>query len=294
MNKLNMKQRAQILHMLVEGNSLRAVARMADVSRNTVNKLLLDVGKACLEYQDKHLRDLPCKYVQCDEIWSFVYAKDKNVPENKKHQFGYGDVWTWVAIDADTKLVPCWHVGSRDGEAARTFIDDLADRLANRVQMTTDGHKPYLKAIESAFGNDIDYARLIKIYGEDPNKEKRYSPSKFVEAKCSAVTGKPARDKISTSFVERQNLTMRMSMRRFARLTNAFSKKLEHHMYAISLHYMYYNYARIHSSLRVTPAMEASVSDHVWTLEEIAALAPIQAPKTRRPYKKKKKGEISN
>lgn len=287
MNKLDNKKRAQILHMLVEGNSLRSAARMADVSRNTVDKLLRDVGEACMEYQDEHLRNLPCKRIQCDEIWSFVYSKDKNVPQEKKGVFGYGDVWTWVAIDADTKLVPCWHVGPRNGRAARDFIDDLADRLASRVQLTTDGHKPYLEAIERAFGNDIDYARLIKIYGENPNPEKRYSPAQFVEAKCAAVTGNPNRDYISTSHIERQNLTMRMSMRRFTRLTNAFSKKLENHMYAISLHYMYYNFGRIHKSLRVTPAMEAGISDHVWSLEEIAGLVKDEESKKRGPYKKR-------
>ena len=290
MNILNSKKRAQILHMLVEGNSLRATARMVDVSRNTVDKLLRDVGQACLDYQDEHLRDLPCKRVQCDEIWSFVYSKGKNVPEDKKHEFGYGDVWTWVAIDADTKLVPCWHIGPRNSKAAKIFIDDLAGRLANRVQLTTDGHKPYLEVVENAFGNDIDYARLIKIYGEDPSKEKRYSPSRFVEAKHSTVTGNPDKSRISTSHVERQNLTMRMSMRRFTRLTNAFSKKLENHMSAISLHYMYYNFGRIHQSLRVTPAMEAGVTDHVWSLEEIAGLVKEESPKKRGPYKK----QISN
>ena len=287
MNKLNIKKRAQILHLLVEGNSLRATARIADVSRNTVDKLLHDIGIACLAYQDEHLRNLPCKHVECDEIWSFVYSKDKNVPEDKKDQFGYGDVWTWVAIDAETKLVPCWHVGSRTLKAAKTFISDLADRLSNRVQLTTDGHRPYLEAIESAFGNDIDYARLIKIYGEHTHPEKRYSPSKFVEARCASVTGNPNKDHISTSFIERQNLTMRMSMRRFTRLTNAFSKKVENHMYAISLHYMYYNFGRIHNSLRVSPAMEAGVTDHLWTLEEIAGLVKDEPAKKRGSYKKR-------
>ena len=272
--------------MLVEGNSLRSVARMADVSRNTVDKLLCEVGAACLEYQDRHLRNLPCKRVQCDEIWSFVYAKDKNVPEDKHGEFGYGDVWTWVAIDADTKLVPCWLVGPRNGAAAKTFINDLASRLANRVQLTTDGHKPYLEAVERAFGNDIDYGMLVKIYGEAPKREKRYSPPRFVHAVGSKVTGNPDEKHLSTSFVERQNLTMRMSMRRFTRLTNAFSKKLENHMHALSLHYMYYNFGRIHKSLRVTPAMEAGISNHVWSLEEIAALVPEEAPKKRGPYKK--------
>ena len=289
MNILPLRKRAQILHMLVEGNSLRATARMADVSRNTVDKLLNDVGEACLAYQDEHLRNLPCKRVQCDEIWSFVYAKQKNVDEAKAAPEGAGDVWTWTAIDADTKLVPCWHVGSRDLEAATAFIDDLASRLANRVQLTTDGHRPYLEAVESAFGIDVDYAQLVKIYGADgrPTPEKRYSPARFVEAKCGVVVGDPDQKHISTSFVERQNLTMRMSMRRFTRLTNGFSKKIQNHMHAISLHYMYYNFGRIHKSLKVTPAMEAGVTDHVWSLEEIAGLVKDEVPKKRGPYKKR-------
>lgn len=287
MNKLDTKQRAQILHMLVEGNSLRATARMAGVSRNTVDKLLSDVGTACLEYQDEHLRKLTCSRIQCDEIWSFVYSKDKNVPSDKKDEFGYGDVWTWTALDADTKLVPCWHVDNRSLKAAKSFINDLADRLANRVQLTTDGHFPYLQAVEGAFGNDIDYARLIKIYGPDTSGEKRYSPAVCTGAERRVVTGDPDIEHVSTSYVERQNLTMRMSMRRFTRLTNAFSKKVENHMHAISLHYMYYNYGRIHQTLKTTPAIKAGVTDHQWTLEEIAELAPIVPSKARGPYKKK-------
>ena len=287
MNKLDIKRRAQILHMLVEGNSLRATARMADVSRNTVDKLLRDVGTACLEYQDKTLRNLPCKRLQCDEIWSFVYSKQKNVPDRMEDQAG--DVWTWTAIDADTKLVPCWHVADRSLRSATAFIDDLAGRLSYRVQLRTDGHRPYLEAIESTFGNDIDYARLIKIYGTDrsPDSDKRYSHAVCTGAETRVVTGNPDFDHVSTSYIERQNLTMR----RFTRLTNAFSKKVENHMHAISLHYMYYNFGRIHQTLRVTPAMEAGNTNHVWTLEEIAALAPIESPKARGPYKKR---EISN
>ena len=292
MNKLSSKARAQILHMLVEGNSLRATARMADVSRNTVDKLLRDAGEACLDYQDRVLRNLPCKRIQCDEIWSFVYAKQKNVEGAVAAPEEAGDVWTWTAIDADTKLVPCWHVGTRDMDAARSFIDDLAARLANRVQLTTDGHKPYLEAIECAFGHDIDYARLIKIYGTDQSAkgEKRYSPARFIEAQCGVEIGEPEQDHISTSYVERQNLTMRMSMRRFTRLTNGFSKKIENHMHAISLHYMYYNFCRIHKSLKVTPAMEAGIADTVYDLEFIVNLIDERAPepKKRGPYKKRK------
>ena len=265
---------------------------MADVSRNTVDKLLCDVGAACLQYQDETLRNLSCKRIQCDEIWSFVYSKDKNVPEEKQGQFGYGDVWTWSAICADTKLVPCWHVGTRDADAANAFMQDVAGRLAHRVQLTTDGLKSYLEAIEGAFGGGIDYAQLIKLYGSAPEQEKRYSPSECVGIEKRPITGSPDSKHISTSYVERQNLTMRMHMRRFTRLTNGFSKKLENHMHAISLHFMYYNFARIHQSLRVTPAMEAGVTDKLWTLEDIAALAPIEAPKKRGPYKKKE--EISN
>jgi len=273
MNRLKIKQRAQILHMLVEGNSLRATARMADVSRNTVDKLLRDVGTACLAYQDEALRNLPCKRVQCDEIWSFCYAKKKNVPEDKQGEFGYGDVWTWTAICADTKLAPCWHVGGRDATAAQSFISDLAGRLSNRVQLTTDGHKPYLEAVEQSFGGNIDYAMLIKIYGPGPGGAKRYSSGKCIGSETRPVTGKPKLEHVNTSNVERQNLTMRMSMRRFTRLTNAFSKKVENHMHAVSLHFMYYNFGRIHQTLRVTPAIEASLTDHVWSLEEISGLA---------------------
>ncbi len=275
--------------MLVEGNSLRATARIADVSRNTVDKLLRDVGMACLAYQDNNLKNLPCKRIQCDEIWSFVYSKDKNVPAGKKGQFGYGDVWTWVAIDADTKLFLCWHIGQRNSKAARTFIDDLAGRLKNRVQLTTDGHKAYLTAIERSFGAGIDYAMLVKIYGDTPGnkQEQRYSSGQCCGTITGAVSGNPRENHMSTSFVERQNLTMRMSMRRFTRLTNAFSKKIENHMLAISLHYMYYNFGRIHQSLRVTPAMEAGITGHVWSLEEIAGLVRDEEPKKRAPYKKR-------
>ncbi len=273
MNRLDIRTRAQILHMLVEGNSLRATARMSDVSRNTVDKLLRDVGATCLKFQDETLRDLPCKRIQCDEIWSFCYSKQKNVPAEKKGEFGYGDIWTWTAICADTKLVPCWHVGNRDTESATHFIGDLAARLSNRVQLTTDGHRPYLEAVDRAFEGDIDYARLIKLYGPSSDGQRRYSPAICTGYDIKDVTGEPDAKHISTSFVERQNLTMRMSMRRFTRLTNGFSKKVSNHMHAISLHYIYYNFGRIHQTLKVTPAMEAGITDHVWTLEEIAGLA---------------------
>jgi IS1 family transposase len=275
MNRLSIERRARIIGWLVEGNSLRATARMTDSAKNTVVKLLVDIGQACGEYQNQVLRNLPCKYLQCDEIWSFCYAKEKNVPEDKRGQFGYGDVWTWTAICADTKLVPAWLVGGRDAETASIFMEDLASRLTHRVQLTTDGHATYLQAIDGAFGTDIDYAMLIKIYGSDFQAEERrkYSPPECIGCATKVITGNPDKKHISTSYAERQNLTMRMSMRRFTRLTNAFSKKVENLAHAVSLHFMYYNFARIHQTLRVTPAMEAGVSDHVWTLEEIAVLA---------------------
>ena len=277
MNRLPLTRRAQLVGLLCEGTSLRAACRLADVSINTVTKLLVDVGAACEEYQDRTLRNLKCRRVQCDEIWSFVYAKQKNVPESMAGAFGVGDVWTWVAIDPDTKLVPSWAVGRRDGFTAQAFIADLADRLSTRVQLTTDGHKAYLEAVEGAFGNAIDYAMLIKMYEGDSGKnqpaERRYSPATCTGTREQAITGNPDPAHVSTSHVERQNLTMRMSMRRFTRLTNAFSKKVDNHKAMIALHYMHYNFGRIHKSLRVTPAMEAGVSDHVWSLEEVAGLA---------------------
>ena len=272
MNRLTRERRAQILSCLVEGNSLRATSRMTGAAKNTVVKLLVDVGEACAEYQYDILRNLPCKRIQVDEIWSFCYAKEKNLPPELRGQFGYGDVWTWTAICADTKLVPCWSIGGRDAEYARWFLQDLAERLANRVQLTSDGHRAYLQAVEGTFGAEIDYAMLIKIYDSEPEDEKRYSPAKCLGTNSRTVSGSPDPRHISTSYAERQNLTMRMNMRRFTRLTNAFSKKIENLEHAVALHFMHYNFARIHQSLRVTPAMEAGVSDHVWSFEEIAAL----------------------
>jgi len=272
MNKLSKEEQVRVVACLVEGNSLRATVRMTGVHRTTIQKLLVELGAACSEYQDKAFRNLKCKRIQCDEIWSFIGCKEKNAtPEKKAH--GYGDVWTWTAMDSESKLVPCWLVGNRDASVAYHFMHDLAGRLANRVQMTTDGHKPYLSAVEDAFGADIDYAMLIKLYGNAPEGgEVRYSPAKCMGARKTVVSGKPEHQHISTSHIERQNLTMRMSMRRFTRLTNAFSKKLENHEAAIALHYMYYNFARFHQTLRVTPAMEAGVASHVWSLEEIVNL----------------------
>lgn len=274
MNRLSLQDRARILHCLVEGNSMRATSRMVDVSINTVTKLLVDVGRACSDYQFKNLRNLPCKRIQCDEIWSFCYSKEKNVPRDLKGIHGLGDVWTWTAICADTKLVPSWLVGQRTAVYAHFFVDDLASRLAGRVQLTTDGYKLYINAVERAFAADIDYAMLVKLYTQvgGSDERRRYSPGECCGAIKGAVCGNPDEKHISTSFVERQNLTMRMSMRRFTRLTNGFSKKIENHEHAVALHYMHYNFGRIHKTLRVTPAMQAGVSDHVWNLEEIAAL----------------------
>ena len=274
MNRLSLSDRAKILHCLVEGNSMRATTRLCDVSINTVTKLLVDIGFACSIYQNEVLRKLPCKRVQCDEIWSFCGSKQKNVPEGKEDS--YGDVYTWTAICADTKLCASFLVGRRDVEHGHSFIADLASRLSNRIQLSTDGLKIYVNAVEAAFGSEIDYGMLIKHYAnpeEMKGTTRRYSPSDFVKAEKSRIAGDPDFKEISTSYVERQNLTMRMSMRRFTRLTNGFSKKMQNLECAVALHFMYYNFGRIHKTLRVTPAMEAGIADHVWTLEEIAKLA---------------------
>ena len=273
MNKLTQAKRVQIIAALVEGNSIRATCRMTGAAKGTVLKLVVDLGKACAAYQDRTLRNLTCKKIQCDEIWSFCYAKEKNVPEEMKGKLGFGDVWTWTAIDADTKLIASYLVGDRSAHYAKKFIDDLASRLAHRVQLTTDGYKAYLTAVESAFGSEVDYAMLDKIYNAPPNQgTTRYSPAECCGTKKIKVNGNPDMKQVSTSYVERQNLTMRMSMRRMTRLTNAFSKKLENQAHAVALHFMHYNFARIHQTLRVTPAMEAGIADHVWELWEIADL----------------------
>ena len=272
MNRLSLEKRTKIIHMLVEGSSLRSTSRMADCSINTATKLLVDVGSACSEYQHKTLVNLPCKRIQVDEIWAFCYAKQKNVEAAIAPAAGAGDIWTWTAICSDTKLVPSWVVGNRDSEAANLFINDLASRLKNKVQLTSDGCKTYIEAIDNAFGSNIDYAMLVKLYGNQ-NNEKRYSPTQYIGAKKKVLTGNPDIKNISTSHVERQNLTMRMSMRRFTRLTNAFSKKAENHEHVVALHFMYYNFCRIHKTLRVTPAMQAKVTDRLWAIEEIAKLS---------------------
>ena len=268
MNRLSREKQARVVGALVEGNSINAAVRMTSVAKHTILKLLADLGTACAEYQDRTFQNLKCKRIQCDEIWQFCYAKEKNVPAEKKGKFGYGDVWTWVAIDADTKLIPSFMLGNRDGRTANMFIDDLRPRLASRVQLTTDGHRAYLDAVEGAFGADVDYAQLIKIYGAS-QEETRYSPAECIGCETKVIQGKPDMDHVSTSYVERQNLTMRMGMRRFTRLTNGFSKKVENHAYAVAIHYMHYNFCRIHSTLRVTPAMEAGITDHVWTVKEM-------------------------
>jgi IS1 family transposase len=272
-NSLSAEDRIRVIAALVEGNSIRSVSRMTGIARNTIASLLVEAGAACAEYQDKALRNLTVKRVQCDEIWSFCYAKDKNLPEDKRQVFGYGSVWTWTALDADTKLICAWMVGNRDSMSAREFVQDLAGRLSNRIQLTTDGHKPYLEAVDEAFGHDIDYAVLIKLYGADPRPEEaRYSPAVCTGIRAETITGRPERKHISTSYVERQNLTMRMQMRRFTRLTNGFSKKLENHIAAVSLHFMHYNFVRIHQTLKVTPAMAAGVTDKLWEIADIVAL----------------------
>ena len=272
MNRLDIKKQAQIISALVEGNSIRATCRMTGAAKGTVLKLLADVGQACAEYQDKTLKNLPCKRVQCDEIWSFCYAKDKNVPEDKQGEFGYGDVWTFTALCADSKVVPTWRIGRRDLETATEFMQDLAGRMKNRIQLTTDGHRVYLDAVDNAFGSEVDFSQLIKLYGNEVEREVRYSPAQCTGTRKVRITGKPDPNYVSTSYVERQNLTMRMTMRRFTRLTNAFSKKAENLAHAIALHFMNYNFCRIHQTLRVTPAMAAGVTDKLWEIEDILKL----------------------
>jgi IS1 family transposase len=276
MNRLSLAKRCTVVAALVEGNSVRSTCRLTGVAKGTVLRLLADVGRACSAYQDWKLRDLPCKRLQCDEIWSFCHAKEKNVPAEKKGEFGYGDVWTWTAICAETKLVPCWLVGLREAEDAKQFIVDLSRRLTQRIQPTTDGYRCYLEAVESGFGGEIDYAMLVKLYGSEGSRkdpETRYSPGKCNGTKTHVIAGNPDPEHISTSYVERQNLTMRMGMRRFTRLTNAFSKKLANLEHAVALHFMHYNFARRHQTLRVTPAMAAGVTSELWNIERIVRLA---------------------
>ena len=271
-NRLSVSDRAAILGLLVEGNSLRATSRLADVSINTVTKLLVDLGAACSEYHHKNVRGVRVRRLQCDEIWSFVGAKQKHVRPEPRAE-GWGDAWTWVALDADTKLCVSYLVGGRDGGWAREFMNDCASRVQGRIQITTDGHRVYLDAVEDAFGADVDYAQLQKIYGASDEPDTRYSPAVCIGCDMKVVSGDPNPKHVSTSYVERQNLTMRMGMRRFTRLTNAFSKKVENHCAMVAIHFMYYNFGRIHKTLRVTPAMQAGLADRVWSLEEIVLLA---------------------
>ncbi|MCZ0942670.1 MAG: IS1 family transposase [Gammaproteobacteria bacterium] len=291
MNTLPRHRKTLILKCLVDGMSIRATARIADVSRNTVAQLLVDAGKVCAAYQDGALREVRASRVQVDEIWSFVYAKEKNVPRAVNAPQSAGDVWTWVALCADSRLVPSWWVGDRSGATAIEFMDDLRGRLANRVQLTSDGHRAYLEAVEGAFGGNVDYAQLVKIYGHPDGEEaRRYSPAVCIGARKEAITGNPRMEDVSTSYVERQNLTMRMSMRRFTRLTNAFSKKLENHVHALALHFMHYNFCRVHASLKGTPAMAAGVADRMWEIGDIVAMVEAAMPKPNRPATYRKRG----
>jgi IS1 family transposase len=296
MHKLPSQERARILHLLCEGNSIRAVTRLTGASKNTVTKLLIDAGKACEAYHDAHVRNVAVKRCQVDEIWSFTYAKQKNVAKAKAAPAEAGDTWTWTAIDADSKLIVSYLVGGRDSEYAKAFVDDLAGRLATRVELTSDGHKAYLEAVEGAFGADIDYAMLVKLYGASPESAKgRYSPAECTGIRKRRIEGDPDPKHVSTSYAERNNLTMRMHMRRFTRLTNAFSRKVENHAYAVALHMMYYNFVRLHSKVRMSPAMAAGVSDRLWEIDDIVALVEAEEAKqvTKRGPYKKHQAEIS-
>ena len=291
MNKLSIEKRAMILTLLVEGSSMRSTSRIADVSINTVTKLLIDAGTVCAEYQNEHLVNIKSKRVQCDEIWSFCYAKEKNVAPEDKGILGYGDVYTWTAIDADSKLAISWLVGRRDYEYAEAFIGDLASRLSDRIQLTTDGYGCYINTVEQFFGGMVDYAMLVKIYGEEQKGDKRYSPASFVSAEKRVMSGNPDIDHVSTSYVERNNLTMRMGMRRFTRLTNGFSKKIENLAHAVALHFMHYNLVRIHKTLKTTPAMAAGVSNTLWSMNDVVALIDAKEEmkdRSRGKYKTKK------
>ena len=293
MNKLPLDKRVQILSMLCEGSSMRSISRITGVSINTVSKLLVDAGNACAAFHDAAVRNVKAERIQCDEIWSFTYAKQKNVKGAKSAPAEAGDTWTWTALDSDSKLIVSYLVGGRDSEYAAEFMDDLAGRLANRVQLTTDGHKAYLEAVEGAFGADVDYAMLVKLYGEPIGKsaERRYSPGECCGTRKDVIEGEPDKAKISTSHVERQNLSMRMHMRRFTRLTNAFSKKFENHLHMVSLYTVFYNFVRIHKSLKVTPAMAAGVTDELLEMKDIVTLIDKSAPKPGRPKTYKKRAQ---
>jgi len=276
MNKLDNAKRSQVVKCLVDGVSIRGTVRITGIAKNTVQKLLLDLGDACSKFMEVNIRNVTSKRIQIDEIWSFIYAKNRNVPQKVAMEQVAGDVWTWIAMDADSKLVVSWMVGGRGAGYARRFLEDIAGRLANRIQLTTDGHRAYLDTVPEAFAWDVDWAMLDKIYASAKKKEseRRYSPAECIGALKEVKIGNPDPKHISTSYVERQNLTMRMSMRRFTRLTNAFSKKVEHHIASLAIHYMHYNYVRIHQATRVTPAMAAGVTDRLWEIEDLVALLP--------------------
>ena len=274
MRRLSTEDRARIIHCLIEGCSLRSTIRMTGFAKKTVSRALTEVGAGCLEYHDKIMRNLPCKTIQVDEIWSFTYCKQANIPKGMEGYEGIGDTWTWVGIDSDTKLIPSWYVGDRSLTSAQNFINDLKGRLASRIQLTSDGYRPYIEAVEGAFGAEVDYSMLIKIFGKPANlMEARYSPPHCIGTRKRRIIGAPDKAKVSTSFVERQNLTIRMSNRRFTRLTNAFSKKWQNLRAAYALWFAFYNFCRVHQTLRVTPAMEAGLTDHIWTLGELLEAA---------------------
>ncbi len=297
MNKLPVSTRVQILTLLCEGSSMRSISRITGVSINTVAKMLADAGKVCMAFHDEKVRNVQSKRVQMDEIWSFCAAKQKNVGSMKAPVDGAGDVWTWTALDADSKLIVQFHVGDRSGDTAMVFVNDLKERLANRVQLTSDGLKNYLDAVDEAFGIDVDYAQLVKLFGPsgDSKGGGRYSPAECTGIVKTPIQGKPDPKHISTSYVERQNLTLRMHNRRFTRLTNAFSKKFESHVHMIALYTVWYNWVRIHKSLRVTPAMAAKLTDKLMGFEDIVALIDAAAAKPNRPASYKKKPlQISN
>jgi len=288
MNRLSKADRTRIVASLVEGNSIRATCRMTGAAKGTVLKLLADLGMACAAYHDEHVRNVAASRIQCDEIWSFCYGKDRNVSDDKKAE-GAGSLWTWTALDADSKLIVSYLCGGRDAGWATAFMKDVASRLSTRVQITTDGHKAYLEAVEGAFGMEVDYAMLIKLYGNDSSLDRRYSTGECIGTQTAVLSGSPDPKHISTSYVERLNLTTRMQIRRFTRLTNGFSKKWENHEAAIALHFMHYNFCRVHKTLRVTPAMEAGLAHHVWTIEELVVILPEPVAKKRGSYKPRKK-----
>lgn len=290
MNKLSREKRSKVLHMLCEGQSINAICRIERVGKNTVLRLLADAGKACAAYHDEHVRNVKTERVQVDEVWSFTHCKQRNVKTAKAAPEFAGDTWLWSAICADSKMIISYLVGGRDAEYAVEFIQDLADRVANRIQLTSDGYNAYIGAVEDAFGDDIDFAMLVKVYGEAPGSPGRYSPPECVGAARRRIRGRPDLDHVSTSYAERSNLTLRMSSRRYTRLTNGFSKKIENHAYAVALHIMYYNFVRIHKTLRVTPAMAAGVSETLWEIEDIVKLVEANDPKPgkRGPYKRQR------